>query len=106
MAAEDRVAAAYERRGHAVVARRWRGRGGEIDLIARDGNGLIFIEVKTSASLAQAAQRISDRQARRLFAAASEYLARMPLGQATEMRFDVALMDGAGQIDIIENAFM
>ena len=48
LAAEERIAQDYERRGFPVAGRRWRGQGGEIDLIARDGDALIFIEVKKS----------------------------------------------------------
>jgi len=103
-AAEESVAADYARRGLSVVARRWRGRGGELDLIARDGDGLVFIEVKKSRSFADAAARVSVRQMERLLAAASEFVAGEPRGQLTEMRFDVALVDGMGRIEILENA--
>ena len=106
LSAEDRVAADYERRGHRIVGRRWRGQGGEIDLIARGGDGLVFIEVKASRSHNRAAQRVGRRQMQRIFDAASEYVAGEPDGQMTDIRFDVALFDRAGVIDIIENAFM
>ena len=84
--------------------RRWRGAGGEIDLIAEDGEGLIFIEVKKARSHAQAAERLSRRQIDRIHASAAEYLGRMPLGQLTDCRFDVALVDEGGRVEIIENA--
>lgn len=106
LCAEDRIAADYVRRGHRIVGQRWRGACGEIDLIARGDDGLVFIEVKASRSHGQAAERVSKRQIQRLFSAASEYVAGEPAGQNTEMRFDVALMDRSGAIDIIENAFM
>ncbi len=105
LAAEEQVARDYGRRGHALCARRWRGRGGEIDLIARDGAGYIFIEVKKARSLARAAERVSRRQLRRVHAAAGEYLGQAPGGLDTPARIDVALVDGAGRIEIIENAF-
>lgn len=103
-AAEESVAAYYTRRGFPVVGRRWRGRGGELDLIARDGDGLIFVEVKKSRSFNEAAARVSSRQVERLFAAASEFVAAAPRGQLTDMRFDVALVDAMGRIKILENA--
>ncbi|WP_347312627.1 YraN family protein [Defluviimonas sp. SAOS-178_SWC] len=102
--AEDQVEAHYRRRGFDIAARRWRGRGGEIDLIARDGDRVVFIEVKSAATFAAAAEHLSARQIARLCAAASEFLGNEPRGQDTEMRFDVALVDGTGRIDIIENA--
>jgi len=43
---EDLAVAELERRGYEVIARRWRSRAGEIDIIARDGGTLVFIEVK------------------------------------------------------------
>ncbi|MCF2906557.1 YraN family protein [Octadecabacter sp. CECT 8868] len=106
LAAEDIVAKRYTRAGYSVLARRWRGSAGEIDLVAQDGDGIIFIEVKKSRSHAQAAARLTRRQMDRIFGAGSEFLATQPRGQLTEVRFDVALVDGQGQVDVIENAFM
>jgi putative endonuclease len=104
-AAEQRVAQDYERRGFRIDRLRWRGKGGEIDLIVRDGDGLIFVEVKKSASFARAAQHISTRQIARIYTSAEEYLGTQPNGSLTEVRFDVALIDSVGAIRIIENAF-
>lgn len=104
-AAEAAVARHYRRSGRAIAAERWRGRAGEIDLVARDGGQVIFIEVKQSQTLADAASHLSPRQMGRIYAAASEFLAGEPRGQLTDARFDVALVDGRGRIEIIENAF-
>jgi len=105
LAAEGSVERHYASAGHEIARRRWRGSGGEIDLITRDGDGLIFIEVKKSKSFARAAERVSRRQMRRIYASASEFLAGEPNGQDTEVRFDVALVNAVGQIQVIENAF-
>lgn len=105
IAAEGRIAQDYERRGYAVAFTRWRGEAGEIDLIVRDGDGLIFVEVKKSRSFARAAERVSAAQMARITRAAEEYLAGEPAGSLTDVRFDVALMDGQGAIRILENAF-
>ena len=105
LAAEDQVARVYDLSGRRIAARRWRGTAGEIDLIARDGAEVIFIEVKKSDSHARAAERLSPRQMARIYASASEFLAGEPLGQLTEARFDVALVDAQGRIEILENAF-
>lgn len=102
--AEACVAAHCLRQGWEVLAERWRGGGGEIDLIARDGDEVVFIEVKKGRSLAMAAARISERQVTRIRAAASEYLGLLPDGQNTPVRFDVALVDALGRIEILENA--
>ena len=105
LAAENGIAQDYERRGFAVARRRWRGKGGEIDLILRDGTGLIFVEVKKSRDFARAAESLSARQMQRIYASAEEYLGQEPEGSLTAVRFDVALVDGTGDMRIIENAF-
>lgn len=105
LSAEDSVAQFYLRAGMVVVARRWRGTAGEVDVIARDGDQVIFIEVKKSRSHAAAAEHLSPRQMRRIWQTASEYLGTEPKGQDTEARFDVALVDSIGRIEILQNAF-
>jgi putative endonuclease len=105
LAAEEAVARHYGRSGRPIAATRWRGQGGEIDLIARNGAEVIFIEVKQAATHDIAAERVTPRQMARIAVAASEFLAGEPDGQNTLMRFDVALVDGHGEIRIHENAF-
>ncbi|PUB16348.1 YraN family protein [Yoonia sediminilitoris] len=105
LAAEDIVASDYESRQHSVAARRWRGQSGEIDLVMRDGDAVVFVEVKKSKSFARAATRLGRRQMDRLCAAGSEFLAGEPRGQLTDVRFDLAMVDGSGAVQVIENAF-
>ena len=105
LAAEEQVASHYTRMGRAVCARRWRGQGGEIDLVARDGGELVFIEVKQSRTHHDAAMHLTDGQMRRIWNTANEYLAGEPTGLMTQMRFDIALVDGLGRIEVIENAY-
>lgn len=104
--AEDIVALDYLRRNHGIAARRWRGKSGEIDLIARAGDTVVFIEVKKSRSFASASTRLGRRQMDRICASAGEFLAGEPKGQLTDVRFDLAMVDAAGAIQVIENAFM
>ena len=103
--AELRIAQDYERRGFPTERQRWRGQAGEIDLIARNGDGFIFVEVKKSRSFERAAERLSAAQMRRICASAEESLGTQPRGQLTDVRFDVALVDGQGVVRVIENAF-
>ncbi len=105
LAAEDQVAQLYARQGQKILARRWRGTAGEIDLIARDGAGVVFIEVKKSKTHAMAAEHLTPRQMERIYQTASEFIGSEPLGQDTLVRFDVALVDSAGRIEILQNAF-
>ena len=103
-AAEESVARHYDRGGCAIVARRWRGQGGEIDVIVRDGTEIVFVEVKQGTTHAAAAERIDPRQVRRLFDCAGEFMGSLPDGLNSAVRFDVALVDGTGRIEVIENA--
>ncbi|MBL4628410.1 MAG: YraN family protein [Roseicyclus sp.] len=95
---------AYVDHGHTLIARRWRGPAGEIDLILEKHGEVIFVEVKKSRTLARAAESLSRRQIGRLLRSAEQCLGSFPKGAMTPMRFDVALVDGQGQIDVIVNA--
>lgn len=105
LAAEEIVARHYLREGHQIAARRWRGSAGEIDLIMRNGAGLIFIEVKKARTHEAAALQLSPRQMRRIQATASEFLADEPAGQMTDSRFEVALIDALGRVHVISDAW-
>lgn len=105
LAAEEQVAQLYTRSGREVCARRWRGSAGEIDLIARDGAEVIFIEVKQSKTHAKAAEHLTPRQMQRIYNTGSEFLAGEPKGQMTDVRIDVALVDALGRIELLENAY-
>ena len=105
LAAEESVARDYGRRGRTVAARRWRGLSGEIDLVVRDGEGFVFVEVKQARTFDLAAERLSRRQMDRICLAAQEFVGTQPRGSLTDMRFDLALVDGQGRVQVIENAF-
>lgn len=105
LSAEARIARHYGDTGRPVAATRWRGTAGEIDLIARDGAVVIFIEVKQAETFDEAIHRLGDRQMGRIYGAASEFIADEPAGQDTEVRFDVALVDAQGRFRILESAF-
>ncbi|KKM07588.1 hypothetical protein LCGC14_1732400 [marine sediment metagenome] len=106
LAAERQVAAQYRARGHEIAGMRWRGKGGEIDVIARDGTGFVFVEVKKSRTHARAADRVTPAQIRRVQMAALEFVGTQTAGIEPDMRFDVALVDATGMIEIRENAFL
>jgi putative endonuclease len=104
-AAEASVARHYEDRGISICARNWRGTGGEIDLIGRDGDVVVFVEVKQSRTHDLAAAHISQAQIGRIFATVEEFVANEPKGLLTDVRIDLALVDGQGRIEVVENAF-
>jgi len=103
MAAEDAVAADYARRGYPVAAQRWRGTRGELDLVLRDGTGFIIVEVKQARDFARALAHVTPAQLARIHATAAEFAAGEPTGQLTDLRLDVALVDGIGRVEIHEN---
>lgn len=105
LAAEQIAENAYLEDGYEVLARRWRGEAGEIDLIVRRDEVIRFIEVKKARTHARAAERISQRQWARIQLAAQEYAGVRDLGLDFEMQFDVALVDGQGRLEIVEAAF-
>lgn len=79
--------------GYRTVARNFRSPVGEIDLIARRGRTLIFVEVKIRAGRADAAWSISPRQQRRIRRAAEAFLATRPELATFSLRFDAMLLE-------------
>jgi putative endonuclease len=106
---EDLAVAELERRGYAIVARRYRTRHGEIDIVAREGETTVFVEVKarTTVEFGTAAEAVTRRKQRQLASMATDYLARNQLTYAP-CRFDVVAVDGTGEtalITVYPNAF-
>lgn len=102
--AEGLVARRYRDRGARPLAVRWRGRGGEIDLVMQKEGQTIFVEVKRAADFDTAAERIRPAQIARIFSTAQEFLGAEPDGLLTNCRFDVALVDAQGRLKVLENA--
>jgi putative endonuclease len=101
--AEEQAARFLAGRGLKILVRNYRCRGGEIDLVCRDGATLVFVEVRlrTHPGFGSAAASITPAKQRRIALAANHYLAGKPLPAC---RFDAVLLDGAS-IDWIRNAF-
>jgi putative endonuclease len=104
-AGEDRAAAWYVSRGYEVVARNWRSRLGEIDLICARDNLLVFCEVKARSTdshgvPAEAVTRTKQVRLRRL---AAEFLHHRTCG-CHDVRFDVVAILGSA-LNVIEGAF-
>ncbi|HSC29219.1 MAG TPA: YraN family protein [Vicinamibacterales bacterium] len=106
---ESLAVAELERRGYAILERRYRTRHGEIDIVAEEGGALVFVEVKARATgeFGPAAEAVTVRKRRRLASMAVEYLARHRVG-ARLCRFDVVAIDDAvtaPRITVYVNAF-
>ena len=92
LSAEARAAAYLMAKGYRILARRFRTRYGEIDLVARRRNLVAFVEVKARASLDDAAYAVTPRQQRRIIDAAQAWLMAHPEHANFELRFDVMLI--------------
>ncbi len=90
--AEALCAALMQQAGLKILARNWRCRAGEIDLVAAEGDTLVFVEVRLrrGAAWGGAAESVTAGKRARLVAAARHYLAGRP---PTACRFDVLLLD-------------
>jgi putative endonuclease len=95
---EDLAVDELKRRGYAVLARRYRTRHGEIDIVARDGDVIVFVEVKAkeSAEFGSASEAVTARKQRRVISMAVDYLARNRL-TTKPCRFDVVAIDGVAE---------
>jgi putative endonuclease len=104
--AEDVAAAFLQNRGLKLVARNYRCRFGEIDLIARDGKTLIFVEVRMRSSdgFGGAAASITAAKRGKLLRTARHYLS--ATARAPACRFDALLVKGAdNSIEWLKNVF-
>ncbi len=92
---EDRAACYLERHGLDVVARGYRCRLGEIDLVCRDADALVFVEVRARGAGARmhAIESIDAAKRGKLVATARHFLMRHPSWQQRPMRFDVVAFD-------------
>lgn len=79
-------------KGYRILARRFRSRAGEIDIIARHRGLIAFVEVKARATLDDAAYSVTPRQQRRIVACAEAWLAEHPGYAQHEFRFDAMLI--------------
>ena len=104
--AETRVADHYQQQGYTLVATRWRGSRGEIDLIAQKDGVLVFVEVKSAKTHARALESLSPAQQNRIMLTAQEFLATDQAAGAIDIRFDVTTVPHAGDIQVLENALI
>jgi putative endonuclease len=92
LSAESRAAAFLIAKGYRIVARRWRSPLGEVDIVARRRDVLVFVEVKARGRLDDAAESVTVRQQRRIVGAAEAWLAAHPDDGLCNIRFDAVLV--------------
>jgi putative endonuclease len=105
LSAESRAAMLLIAKGYRIAARRWKTPFGEIDIVARRGRALVFVEVKAREYAEEAAEAVTERTRRRIIAAAELWLAHHPDDVQREIRFDVMLVAPGRMPQHIANAF-
>ncbi|HEX4348144.1 MAG TPA: YraN family protein [Vicinamibacterales bacterium] len=106
---EDLACEELVRRGYEILARRYRQRGGEIDIVARDGLTLVFVEVKSRGGRAfgDGSEAVTPRKQRTIAALALDYMARHKVHECP-CRFDVVsvlLENGQTTVEVVRDAF-
>jgi putative endonuclease len=106
---EDLACRELERRGYAIVARRYRRRGGELDIVARDGETTVFVEVKTRQGdrFGAGVESVHGLKRRRMMHLALDYIMRHRLADSP-CRFDVVSIqvnEGRTVVEVFQNAF-
>lgn len=105
---EGRAAVLLEEAGLSVVDRNWRAPGGELDLVALEGEDVVFVEVKTRRSRSHGlpAEAVGYRKRSRILAAARAWLASHPAAGSRGVRFDVVAIEGdPAEVQWIKGAF-
>jgi putative endonuclease len=92
LSAESRAAALLIAKGYRILAKRFRTPHGEIDIVARRRNLIVFVEVKARATLDDAAYAVTPRQQARIIAAAQIWLMAHPEHEGYDLRFDAMLV--------------
>jgi putative endonuclease len=111
-AGEERAVRALKKSRYKIVERNFRTPAGEIDIVARDGNCLVFVEVRTRTSLefGLPQESVIARKRKRLCTAARWYLQKKKKFDDVACRFDVIAIvmndeEKSSHIEIIKDAF-
>jgi putative endonuclease len=91
-------------KGLTVLDRNWRGGAGEIDIVARDGESMVFVEVKTHRDPSYLEWSVGPDKRRRIVSASRRWLALHPRCDEKFVRYDVVLV-GDGSVEHIQDAF-
>jgi len=107
---EDLAAAFLQRQGYGILARNYRRRYGEIDIVAEEGDTLVFVEVKTRKSnrFGSAWEAVTRAKQRQISLVALDYITRHRL-QKRNVRFDVVAVSladpGKPVIELLRDGF-
>jgi putative endonuclease len=104
-AAEERACRHLDRSGFTIVERNFRTRGGEIDIVARKGDDIVFVEVRSREvpDFGTPEESITPAKRRRIVATARQYLSKVPPSSWREARFDVIVIEGSGDAAVLRH---
>ena len=104
-AAVERACRHLDRSGFTIVERNFRTRGGEIDIVARKGDLLVFVEVRSreDPDFGTPEESVTPAKRRRIVAAARRYLSNVPASSWREARFDVIAIEGSGAAAVLRH---
>jgi len=104
-AAEERACRHLDRSGFTIVERNFRTRGGEIDIVARKGDVLVFVEVRSRevTDFGTPEESVTPAKRRRIVATARQYLSKVPPSSWREARFDVITIEGSGDAAVLRH---
>ncbi|HAM34047.1 MAG TPA: YraN family protein [Deltaproteobacteria bacterium] len=104
-AAEERACRHLEGAGFTIAGKNYRTRGGEIDIVARKGKLLVFVEVRSrgDADFGTPEETVTHSKRRRIIAAARRYLATVSPSSWREARFDVIAIEGVGNAAVLRH---
>lgn len=99
-----------ERRGYVILARRYRTRAGELDVVARHGDYMVFVEVKArrDRSFGDPEEAVTSHKQQKMVAMATDFLARHRLHDEVPCRFDVVAINSEMEpptVTVLEDAF-
>ncbi|MEW6720874.1 MAG: YraN family protein [Thermodesulfobacteriota bacterium] len=105
LAAEEQACRHLEREGFAVLERNFRSPAGEIDIVARRGELLVFVEVRSreTASFGSPEETVGREKRLRVVSAARRYLSRTSPDTWREARFDVIAVEGSGAAAVLRH---
>ena len=106
LSAESRASLLLIAKAYRILARRWKTPFGEIDIVARRRDVVVFVEVKARASVDEAVEAVTERTKRRIIAAAELWLAPHPRYADGAIRFDVNVVTPGRMPRHIVNAFI
>jgi putative endonuclease len=104
-AAEERACRHLDRSGFMIVERNCRTKGGEIDIVARKGDVLVFVEVRSREvpDFGTPEETVTPAKRRRIVVAARQYLSKVPPSSWREARFDVIAIEGSGDAAVLRH---